>query len=127
MDAPEELIDIVEVTSDATPDATPEATPDATPEATPDAGVVVKSDERARESLDEFIDRDVAARLRKTNTWRQMDLCHKWRLVNEYLRSIDLAGNTVLVAELRGLLRSNDLPNVSYNGERIERLNHGDL
>jgi hypothetical protein len=71
--------------------------------------------------LNMLIDNEIAARSQRSTSWKQMDLCFKWRLVQDYMQAAHCSND--LIAEIRALLRRNELANVEYNGVRVVRLN----
>jgi hypothetical protein len=82
-----------------------------------------------RASLDSFIDKEIACRLRGNVTWKHLEACFKWRMVQEYLREHGVDEADPLVGCLMALLQGNKLSRVEYDAKahRILKLNHGEL
>ena len=81
-----------------------------------------KDDEGRFVGLDEFINNDIESRLQR-QTWKQLDLCFKWRLVQKFIDAKAPQNAKELHTELRAMLRTNELGNVEYDGDKITRLN----
>ena len=66
--------------------------------------------------LDAFIDREIAQRLAKHPTWKQLELCFKWQKTVEYMESCgikDTGCETFL--RVKEMIRSNKLKDVEYD------------
>jgi hypothetical protein len=72
-----------------------------------------------------LIEREIVVRGQRHASWKQLDLCHKWRLIQEYLR--DARCTPAQFADVRAMLRGNILTNVEYDGARVTRLNVQDI
>jgi len=77
------------------------------------------------QALYALIERELTVRGQRNASWKQLDLCHKWRLIQEYLR--DANCTPTQFADVRAMLRGNALLNVEYDGVRVTRLNAQDL
>lgn len=75
--------------------------------------------------LEAFIQREIDARMHRG--WKQLELCFKWKLINDFLRARPADGGESIGTsernELRAMLRRNELTDVEYDGVRILRLN----
>jgi hypothetical protein len=76
-------------------------------------------------TLDEFIDREINARMTKNVTWKNLESCFKWARVQEYLSDLEICRDDPVVLRLRNMLKSNQLINVQYNQKtrKIIKLN----
>ena len=97
---------------------------------TVDANVAVAGDDAtvihaSFTTLDEFIDREINARMTKNVTWKNLESCFKWARVQEYLSDLDICQDDPVVSRLRDMLKSNQLVNVQYNQKtrKIIKLN----
>jgi hypothetical protein len=81
------------------------------------------------DELDRFIDREIAARMRKNVSWKQLDTCFKWARVLEYLQENGVGSQDPMIGELREMLKLNKLSQVQYDSHthKITKLNMGDL
>jgi hypothetical protein len=80
-------------------------------------------------TLDEFIDREINARMTKNVTWKNLESCFKWARVQEYLSDHEICQDDPVVLRLRNMLKSNQLINVQYNQKtrKIIKLNTDDM
>ena len=77
--------------------------------------------------LDTYIDGEIAARLASVSmTWRKLDQCFKWRMLQAYLRERGEPDGGSAYGVVRELLRTGQLTSVEYDCVRqvIARLNH---
>ena len=79
--------------------------------------------------LDAFIDQEIARRQRRNVSWKYMEACFKWRMVQQYLQEQGVLAQSPVTGQLRELLRCNKLLRVEYDthSHRILKLNYGDL
>jgi hypothetical protein len=79
--------------------------------------------------LDEYIDREIEARLSKAVSWKKLEPCFKWIRVKEYLQAAGINDDDPRIRHVRELLRSNKLGQVEYDAcqRKVIRLGHGDL
>ena len=78
------------------------------------------------DALNDMIEREIAARMRR-QSWKQMDLCFKWKLVRAYMDAQPMSCGAELVADVRRMLKTDALTNVEYDGARVTRLNYLDM
>ena len=70
-----------------------------------------------------LIDADIERRKARCS-WKQMDLCFRWKHVQAFIEGQGRGQDAELLAELRTCLRGNQLKEVEFDGARIVRLNH---
>jgi hypothetical protein len=80
--------------------------------------------------IHEYISDDITKRLSSpTMTWRKLDLCFKWQMLQAYMskRGIDEPDDS-RYEHVRGLLRGGSLSSVEYDAKRqcILRINKSD-
>lgn len=77
------------------------------------------------DALNISIDKEIVYRMQH-RSWKQMDLCFKWRLIKEYIESLGVE-QKVSIADVRGMLKHNQLLDVEYDGTRVTKLNALDV
>ena len=78
----------------------------------------------AAAALDHFIEHEIAVRLSKAVSWRQLETCFKWKCVRQYMRDKGIGDDDVVVTTVRDLLQTNKLGGVEYDARehRLIRL-----
>jgi hypothetical protein len=92
-----------------------------------DAVVVMVTHAQELTDLDKFIDGEIEGRLAAANmTWRKLDTCFKWRMLQAYMKERGLAEGSDAYVLVRELLRTHQLTSVEYDcrGQAVTRLNH---
>jgi hypothetical protein len=84
------------------------------------------SDMNSMDTLNSYIDREIAIRMQR-QSWKHMDVCFKWKLVQEYIKSLHMPCSHDILNEIRALIKTNGLANVEYDGVRVLRLNVHDI
>lgn len=63
--------------------------------------------------------------------WYSMDMCFKWKKIQQYVEDADLPESTkkTLMSQMPFLLRSGTLNSITYDSttQRVTKLNHGDI
>jgi len=79
--------------------------------------------------IQEYISDDITKRLASPNmTWRKLDLCFKWQMLQAYLSKRGIGEGDPRYEHVRGLLRSGVLLSVEYDSkcQRVSRVNNND-
>lgn len=78
------------------------------------------------DDLNAFIDRDITSRMQR-QSWKQMDICFKWKLIQDYMNSMETPCKAKVVADIRHMLRANELVQVEYDGTKVLKINACDI
>jgi hypothetical protein len=79
--------------------------------------------------IQDYISEDITKRLAAPNmTWRKLDLCFKWQMLQTYLAKRGIDESDSRYEHVRGLLRSGLLASVDYDARSqcIMRMNKSD-
>jgi hypothetical protein len=108
----------------STPLLSPQVEPSTSTPPPSDAGTLsTTTPTSSMDDLELYIQADIRQRMTR-HSWKQMDMCFKWRLVKEYLTGVDRISDDDVVSQLRSMLKNNELGNVIYDGSKILQLNY---
>lgn len=79
--------------------------------------------------LEAFLAREARARMGSRVSWKHLETCFKWRLIERYLEDKGVPVDAPVAGQVRSLLSSKKLCNVEFDAalRRVVRLNHADL
>ena len=79
--------------------------------------------------MNSFIDVEISKRIGAPNmTWRKLEVCFKWRALQEFLRARGVPEGSENHALVRRLLQAQELTDVEYDAatRAIVRINHAE-